>query len=297
MTGLPLQPLAAWLEPRLGRQLRDLRPVGGGCIHQAWQLVCADGSRLFAKTNRAEALALLEAEAHGLEALARWAPADLLVPRPLALGVAGERAVLVLPWLELTGRNGDWSQLGRGLARLHRASGADHGGRGFGLETDNFIGSAPQRNGWRSGWASFFAECRLRPQLEWAAAAGLALHGAAELLEHLPDWVEAHGCEPVLVHGDLWCGNAGLVAGGGGAIFDPACYWGDREVDLAMAGLFGGFPQAFFEGYSREWPLPPGAERRCEIYNLYHLLNHANLFGGGYLRQAQAVVDRLVGRA
>ena len=114
------------------------------------------------------------------------------------------------------------------------------------------------------------------------------------MLERLPQWLAGHRCQPALVHGDLWSGNAGLLADGAAAIFDPACYWGDREVDLAMAQLFGGFPPAFFEGYVGTWPLEPGAAKRVALYNLYHLINHANLFGGDYLRQAQASINDLL---
>jgi fructosamine-3-kinase len=110
----------------------------------------------------------------------------------------------------------------------------------------------------------------------------------------VPAWLEQHGAQPCLVHGDLWSGNAALTASGSGALFDPAVYRGDREVDLAMARLFGGFPEAFFAGYERAWPLPAGHRGRVRLYNLYHLLNHANLFGGGYGRQAQETIDHLL---
>jgi fructosamine-3-kinase len=117
--------------------------------------------------------------------------------------------------------------------------------------------------------------------------------GATRLLEALPAWLGRHQPEPCLVHGDLWGGNAGLLAAGGAAIFDPAVYRGDREVDLAMARLFGGFPATFFGGYQQEWPLPAGHQGRVELYNLYHLLNHANLFGGGYWQRSAASVEAL----
>lgn len=274
-----------------------MAPVGGGCIHRAWMLQLDGGVRLFAKTNRAPALAMFEAEASGLRALARWADPPLRVPEPLAVGLAGPLAVLVLPWLELDGGAGQgaagWQALGRALAQLHRRSGEGES-RGYGFEADNFIGSAPQVNAWHADWAAFFASCRLAPQLRLAAAAGRRLDGAERLLAELPTWLGSHSCQPALVHGDLWSGNAALLAGGGAALFDPAVYWGDREVDLAMARLFGGFPPAFFAGYGEVWPLPPGAERRTGLYNLYHLLNHANLFGGGYWSQSQAALAALL---
>jgi len=297
-----VDPLAAWLRDQLGIGVVACTPVGGGCIHSAWRLQTANEKHLFAKTSRADRLPLLEAEAEGLLALARVAPPTLVIPRPLALGVAGEQAVLVLPWLELArgpGSPGDWETYGADLARLHRQSlpgGHQQGGvdQGFGWGQDNFIGASPQTNGWSKSWSSFFAECRLAPQLRWLAEKGSPMAGSAPLLERLPGWLDSHGVQPCLVHGDLWSGNGALLADGGGSVFDPAVYFGDRETDLAMARLFGGFPEAFFKAYNEEWPLPRGWRERVEIYNLYHLLNHANLFGGVYIKQAQSVIDTLL---
>jgi fructosamine-3-kinase len=302
MAAAPIDALDDWLRDQLGRRLVDRRSVGGGCIHRAWQLRFADGGVLFAKTNTAAALPQLVAEAEGLLALAAHAPAGLVIPEPLATGIAGDQAVLVLPWLDLeamgggAGQAGAAFQFGQHLARLHRASAARSPGQGYGWPADNFIGSAPQANGWQTTWGVFFAQCRLAPQLAWAARQNEPLEGAAALLELVPRWLAETESQPVLVHGDLWCGNAALLADGRGVVFDPACYWGDREVDLAMAQLFGGFSPSFFEGYSSRWPLPPGARERVALYNLYHLLNHANLFGGGYWPRAQACLVNLLSR-
>jgi len=291
--------LAAWLQRECGLTLRALVPVGGGCIHRAWRLELADGERLFAKSNRLALRPLLEAEAAGLAAVAAVAVPRLVVPQPLALAELGGEALLLLPWLELGGGSGQrneihWRQLGGDLAALHRASLRGHNG-GFGWPHDNFIGAGPQRNGWSERWGPFFAERRLGPQLAWAARNGRRLEGADALLERATAWLAAHPAEPCLVHGDLWSGNADLLAdGAGGALFDPAVYRGDREVDLAMTQLFGGFPPAFFAGYEAAWPLPPGHRQRRDLYNLYHLLNHANLFGGGYWRQAEQSMASLL---
>ena len=297
-------PLAAWLHDQLGIRLKARTPVGGGCIHSAWCLEASDGTRLFAKTNKAHQLPLLEAEAEGLEALAAVAPSGLRVPTPLARGLADGQAVLVLPWLEL-GRTtacppGSWAAFGADLARLHRGSlpsdlQASSPSGSFGWDRDNFIGTSPQRNGWRESWSTFFAECRLKPQLDWLTRRGLAIEGAERLLALLPTLLEGHSPEPCLVHGDLWSGNGALVAGGGASVFDPAIYQADRETDLAMARLFGGFPETFFQGYNEEWPLAEGWQRREPIYQLYHLLNHANLFGGAYTGSAQTVIRSLLG--
>ncbi|QVL54605.1 MAG: fructosamine kinase family protein [Cyanobium sp. M30B3] len=289
--------LAAWLASELDETLLGVAPVGGGCIHSSWCLRLASGRQLFAKTNSAERLPLLQAEVEGLRVLAAWAEPPLRLPQPLALTTLEGQALLLLSWLDLahgSGAGAGWRQLGESLARLHRASAGGNGGRGYGLDHDNFIGLAPQRNGWTPDWAEFFRSERLEPQLAWAAAAGQALTGAERLLALLPEWLNGHGPMPVLVHGDLWSGNAALLRGGDGALFDPSCHWADREVDLAMAELFGGFPPAFFAGYEAQWPLPQGYRERRPIYNLYHLLNHANLFGGGYWRRAQQCISSVL---
>ncbi|KEF41931.1 MAG: fructosamine kinase [Cyanobium sp. CACIAM 14] len=301
-------PLAPWLAERLGVELVDRSPVRGGCIHSAWCLRLADGSRLFAKTNAASSLPLLEAEAGGLRALAAAASeAGLRLPEPLALGALVPMAVLVLSWLDLGRGSGDgtaepWRRTGAALARLHRhslslrCSEADRPGQAFGWVTDNYIGTSPQANGWEGHWGRFFVERRLVPQLARLASKGVVLGGADALLGQASGWIDGHHPDPCLVHGDLWSGNAAVTHDGVGAIFDPAVYRGDREVDLAMASLFGGFPAAFFRGYQEEWPLPDGHERRADLYNLYHLLNHANLFGGSYRDQCQDGIDRLMRR-
>jgi fructosamine-3-kinase len=293
------QVMARWLAQQ-GLELAAMQPVGGGCIHRAWRLELRDGSQRFAKTNRAALLPVLEAEADGLNALRAAAQLEPTaaplpsIPEPLALAELEGEAVLLLSWLELGGGSQQgWLELGQGLARLHRSSLASSDGR-FGWHQSNFIGSSSQHNNWRGSWAAFFSEQRLGVQLELAAAAGRALAHGAELLEQVPQWLAAHEPEACLVHGDLWSGNAGLLVGGGSAVFDPAVSRSDREVDLAMARLFGGFPAAFFEGYEQEWPLPAGHRQRVDLYNLYHLLNHANLFGGGYWQQSAASIQALL---
>ncbi len=301
-------PLTTWVQDRLGTAVAALRPVGGGCIHRAWALELVDGRRLFAKTNGARHLPLLEAEADGLAALAAAAAGDPVVPRPLHWGERDGQALLLLEWLPLQGSAvgrrpppgagdsagaGGWWGLGAALARLHRRSLGEADGR-FGWHRDNAIGASPQPNGWRGRWGEFFAEQRLGPQLAWAARRGRRLAGAEALLVRVPQWLESHGAEPCLVHGDLWSGNAALLEDGRGALFDPAVHRGDREVDLAMARLFGGVPEAFFAGYAATWPLPEGHRRRVELYNLYHLLNHANLFGGSYWSQSQQSLQALL---
>ena len=296
------------LSDLLGQEVRLGTMVSGGSIHRAQELLLTGGDRLFLKSCAAERQPLLEAERQGLAALAAASdPAQpLRIPAVQACGRLGDRAVLVLEWLPLQrgGSGGDreqaWRGFGAALAQLHRRSAearSSAAGTGaFGWAEDNWIGSAPQRNRWCRDWATFFVEHRLEPQLTWAARLGHPFRGADALLKSAGAWLRDHQPAPSLVHGDLWAGNGGLLVDGGGAIFDPASHWADREVDLAMAALFGGFPPAFFAGYEATWPRPSGHRQRQALYNLYHELNHANLFGGGYRNQAQATIDALLSR-
>ncbi len=270
--------------PLAGQTLRAVQPVGGGCIHQAWSLTLDDGQRLFAKTGGSDAMALFTVEAEGLVALHAHAEPELLVvPRPLATAQLANGAVLLLPWLDLGGR--DQHALGSGLALLHRASADASPGR-FGWHRDGFIGAGPQPGGWREQWGEAFVELRLRPQLKLFSGRVFDADVLETLLRNIANLLDQDDVAPSLVHGDLWGGNAGTLSDGRGCLYDPACWWADCEVDLAMTKLFGGFTSDFFSAYRSVIPDRPGAEGRVEIYNLYHLLNHANQFGGVYISQS-----------
>ncbi len=264
-------------------------PLPGSALNRAARLAIG-GERFFVKLNDAARLSMLEAEADGLEAIARTN--TVRVPTVVGSGAAGGQAFLVLEHLAF-GRGGDGvaAELGRGLAALHRV----HGSR-YGWHRDNTIGTTPQINAWGRDWLAFFAERRLRFQLGCVAGKGfgdLARRGE-RLLARLPERRAAHDPPPSLLHGDLWGGNWGALVDGEPVIFDPAVYYGDREADLAMTELFGGFPKAFYAAYAEAYPLAAGYEWRRDLYNLYHLLNHVNLFGAGYARQAAGLVDRLL---
>ena len=237
----------------------------------------------------------MQAEAEGLEALIPCA-GSVVLPRPLALGVAQGRALLVLDWLDLAGGDrAGWERLGRGLAQLHRRSLELTPAPGlFGWQGDRWIGAGIQLGGWQRSWGTFFAQQRLADQFQRLAAQGVRCPQSERLLELLPPWLEQHQPDPCLVHGDLWPGNAGVLQGGRPCLYDPAVSYSDREVDLAMARMFGGLPEAFFAAYNDEWPLPAGAEQRLIAYNLFHLLNHANLFGGSYVDQSRRSVEALL---
>lgn len=266
----------------------DWGPGGGSSLNAIASLSLA-GRRFFVKTNDAHYAPMLEAEADGLAAIARTKA--IRVPAPVAVGVAGGLAYLVLDWIEFR-RGGRDAALGRALAAMHRQAGPR-----FGWHRDNTIGTTPQANAWSDAWAAFFRDRRLAPQLALAAQRGHvgALQRSGErLLDALPALLGAHAPQPSLVHGDLWSGNAGRLAGGEPVIFDPAVYYGDRETDIAMSELFGGFGADFYAAYDEAWPRADGYGVRRTLYNLYHVLNHLNLFGGGYRAQAQAMIGEML---
>ncbi|CAM2068260.1 Fructosamine kinase family protein [Sulfidibacter corallicola] len=275
----------------LDREIRPAKvtPVGGGCINQASCLSDQHGTRYFVKTNRESARDMFAVEAAGLEAI--QATQTLRVPRVLGFGCHGGRAYLALEWLDLgSGRSEDAHRLGRDLARLHQCDVGDR----FGWHRDNFIGSSPQPNPWESDWATFFLEHRLRYQVDMAHRNGHRFARFDRLAERVPDLLRGLTIRPALVHGDLWTGNAAYTETGVPAVFDVAAYYGHGETDLAMSELFGGFGTAFFEGYTELRPLEAGYPLRRTLYNLYHIINHFNLFGGGYASQAQSMIDALL---
>lgn len=263
--------------------------LGGGDINSAYRFEAKDGSRYFVKVNDAGRRAMFAAERVGLEALA--ATRAVRVPRPLAQGVAGPFAYLVLEYLEF-GDRGDARRLGEQLAALHRATAPR-----YGFDLDNTLGTTPQPNAWMGQWVDFWRERRLGYQLKLAERNGYAgrlRDLGTQLLDALPAFFAAYTPQPSLLHGDLWGGNHAYLADGTPVIYDPAPYYGDREADLAMTELFGGYGPEFYGAYRAAWPLDAGYAVRKTLYNLYHILNHAHLFGGGYARQAEGMIQRLL---
>ena len=277
------------------------RPVGGGCINEGLR-VRTRGGDFFLKWNAKAGEEFFRVEAEGLEALA--GAGAVRTPAVRARSRKGDEVSwLLLEWIhEARPDDASWSRLGGALARLHRGPCGD--GR-YGWHTDNLIGSLPQPNRWTDEWGRFWAELRIRPLARELRTRGTltarqlatierAAAGVGTLLEPA---AAADG--PSLLHGDLWSGNVLFArredgsGGGDPVLIDPAVYLGHREVDLAMSRLFGGFPRSFYRGYEEEWPLQPGPARRRPAYELYPLLVHARLFGGGYvgaaLRAARAV--------
>ena len=265
-------------------------PVAGGSIHQALRYRTPHGS-VFLKIGPARGAPMFAAEGAGLRALAE--ANAIRVPAVLATGEIAGRAFLCLEWLELVAPTRvSAAGLGQRLAALHRCHTTEHG-----WEQDNFIGSTPQCNRRDASWPRFFRERRLLPQLDLARdnrADPLTLDRGQRLAESLEDFFTTHRPRPSLLHGDLWSGNWGATREGEPAVFDPAVYYGDREADIAMTRLFGGFDASFHAAYEADWPPEAGAAQRLTLYNLYHVLNHFNLFGGGYLTQARSMIDRLL---
>ena len=288
----PFAALAAEINRLAGARCAPLpeRRLAGGSTTACYRWP-AGGGALFVKVAARAALPMLEAEADGLAELER--AQALRTPRVVACGTAGGGAFLALEWLEAGATTAASEQrLGERLAAQHALTAPE-----FGWRRDNTIGTTPQANGTLASWTEFYRERRLGPQLTLAAARGngaLLGESGERLLDALPALLAGHRPPPALLHGDLWGGNWLATTTGEPVVFDPAVYYGDREADLAMTRLFGGFGPAFYRAYEQAAPLSPGAELRGELYNLYHVLNHANLFGGGYAAQARAMIGRLL---
>jgi fructosamine-3-kinase len=231
---------------------------------------------------------MFEAEAAGLTELID--AQAIRAPKPVTHGLAGGESFIAMEWLDIE-QPGDDSKLGEQLARLHSKN-----WHAFGWRRDNTIGSTHQANPVTDNWISFYRDWRLQPQLALAAQHGAAssvIDGGARLLAELGALFPGYKPQPSLLHGDLWSGNTGFCDGMP-VVFDPAVYYGDRETDIAMTELFGGFSQDFYTAYNAAWPLDPGYSTRKRLYQLYHVLNHFNLFGGGYARQARTLIERLL---
>ena len=262
--------------------------ASGGCINSAGSIETTK-SEYFVKWNKAGQFpGMFKAEFEGLQHLA--VNTELHIPRPIVYGETEEHTFLVMENIQTTARaDSYWQALASGLISIHRASDAQ-----FGLDTDNYIGSLPQANTLEETWPEFFVLHRLTPQLKLAFDSGKMSRSSISALDTLTTRLPAMIPEeiPSLLHGDLWGGN--LITGGSGepVLIDPAIYYGHREMDLAFTRMFGGFGEEFYEAYDDLWPLEPGFEERVDLHNLYPLLVHVNLFGGGYISQAERFLKR-----
>ena len=263
------------------------KSVAGGCINRSYRLETNRGC-FFVKTNSAKSLDLFKAETKGLEAIRN--SKSVRCPHFLYYGIVKGNSVLVLEYISMKKGNDYGMQLlGQQLALMHQTT-QDY----FGLAIDNHIGETPQPNTPDNNWVTFFKKHRLSHQFNLCQRKGLAIQGTQKLIENLEYFFADYTPAPSLLHGDLWGGNIGFDSDGSPVIFDPACYFGDREADLAFTEMFGGFTRAFYESYSKDYPLDSGYVVRKRIYNLYHELNHYYLFGGGYGIQAQETIHFLL---
>ncbi|UQB42250.1 fructosamine kinase family protein [Thiomicrospira microaerophila] len=269
-------------------ELQNITPVAGGDIHQAWLLETSQ-AKLFLKLNRAQSAPVFAAEAWALQHIQQ--SQTIRCPQVIALGQTDQQAWLLMEYIALSGRGDDFKR-GQALAAMHQTQHSQ-----FGWEQDNFIGHTPQRNTWTQEWLDFYRQQRLEPQLALAKQQGASqrlIEKGQQLAENLAVFFEHYQPVPSLLHGDLWAGNSAFSAQGEPVIYDPASYYGDRETDIAMTELFGGFSPAFYQGYNQAWPLDASYQQRKPLYNLYHILNHFNLFGGHYQHQAEQLITQLL---
>lgn len=271
--------------------LRAWQPISGGDISNAGRIQTAQGE-YFIKWQVNPPAGFFEAEAAGLRALAA---AGARSPQVIAVGCAGPQSFLLLAWIDASPRKDDSAAetLGRDLAALHREPGPY-----YGFSADNYIGRLPQPNLASASWISFYGEQRLAAQRKIAVQRGRLPTERARrldrLIDSLGDWIDERALQPSLIHGDLWAGNWLVSKSGDPLLIDPAVCYADREMDLAMARLFGGFPARFFTAYAEACPLLPGWEARVDLYQLYYLLVHLNLFGEGYGAAVDAALLRLL---
>jgi protein-ribulosamine 3-kinase len=280
---------------RTGREVTGTAPVGGGCINETMQVILDDGSRYFLKQNRISLRDMFEKEAAGLRILEDATGGDggtIRIPEVIGLTDDFEsgQAFLILSFIDEGRRTGDFDRrFGQALAEMHR-----HTEPRFGLDHDNYIGRLPQKNERRDTWTDFFIECRLEPQFAMARGRGFFDGAARQSLDRLgkrlPELLPDE--PPSLLHGDLWGGNYLCDSENRPVLIDPAAFYGHREAELAFTTLFGGFGRDFYTGYEEQWPLQPGFRDRRDIYNLYPLLVHVNLFGGMYVSQTEAILRR-----
>jgi fructosamine-3-kinase len=264
----------------------DIREVSSGHSHKAFKIT--DGRmRFFVKINQKIHLLNFKAERESLEHLQK---AKLFtIPKVVCYGIVGEHAFLVLEYLTLTEGNAEnWYQFGQMLAQQHK----NHTQNMYGWQEDNYIGLSPQPNQWQKKWSHFFAEQRIGFMLQLLAEKGHHLADIDKVVGVVNNLLTGHCPVSSMLHGDLWTGNTGFHKDKP-TIYDPALYYGDRETDIAMTELFARLPSAFYQGYQETWPLDLGYEYRKPIYQLYHVLNHALIFGGQYLQSAQATLKNM----
>jgi len=269
---------------------KSIEQVHGGDIHNAWRIEFSN-KKLFLKRNIRNKK-FLEFEKYCLQNLRKYINQEnLVIPEVIAYKNIKNIEILLIEWIDMY--NFDQKKLGKGLGELHLKS-AESNPKMFGFPVEGFIGTTDQKKGLEDNWIDCFLNLRIIPQLLILKSRILDKEIINKVKEKIKSELLNHKPINALVHGDLWSGNAGMDKNGKGVIFDPASWWADNEVDIAMTKLFGGFKKEFYEEYHKIFPIKNGFEKRIIIYNFYHILNHANMFGGGYLKQVQDYVKAIL---
>ena len=269
---------------------KSIEQVHGGDIHNAWRIEFSN-KKLFLKRNIRNKK-FLEFEKYCLQNLRKYINQEnLVIPEVIAYKNIKNIEILLIEWIDM--HNFDQKKLGKGLGELHLKS-AESNPKMFGFPVEGFIGTTDQKKGLEDNWIDCFLNLRIIPQLLILKSTTLDKEIINKVKEKIKSELLNHKPINALVHGDLWSGNAGMDKNGKGVIFDPASWWADNEVDIAMTKLFGGFRKEFYEEYHKIFPKKNGFEKRIIIYNFYHILNHANMFGGGYLNQVEDYVKAIL---
>ncbi len=269
---------------------KSIEQVHGGDIHNAWRIEFLN-KNLFLKRNIRKKK-FLEFEKYCLQNLRKYINQEnLVIPEVIAYKNIKNIEILLIEWIDM--HNFDQKKLGKGLGELHLKS-AESNPKMFGFPVEGFIGTTDQKQGMEDNWIDCFLNLRIIPQLLILKSTTLDKEIINKVKEKIKSELLNHKPINALVHGDLWSGNAGMDKNGKGVIFDPASWWADNEVDIAMTKLFGGFRKEFYEEYHKIFPIKKGFEKRIIIYNFYHILNHANMFGGGYLKQVEDYVKAIL---
>jgi len=269
---------------------KSIEEVHGGDIHSAWRIEFSN-KKLFLKRNIRNKK-FLEFEKYCLQNLSKYINQEnLVIPEVIAYKNIKDIEILLIEWIDM--HNFDQKKLGKGLGEMHLKS-AESNPKMFGYPIEGFIGTTDQKKGWENNWIDCFLNLRIIHQLLILKSTILDIEIINKVKEKIKSELLNHTPINALIHGDLWSGNAGMEKSGKGVIFDPASWWADNEVDIAMTKLFGGFRKEFYEEYHRIFPIKKGFENRIIIYNFYHILNHANMFGGGYLKQVKDYVKAIL---
>ena len=269
---------------------KSIEQVHGGDIHNAWRIEFSN-KKLFLKRNIRNKK-FLEFEKYCLQNLRKYINQEnLVIPEVIAYKNIKNIEILLIEWIDMY--NFDQKKLGKGLGELHLKS-AESNPKMFGFPVEGFIGTTDQKKGLEDNWIDCFLNLRIIPQLLSLKSRILDKEIINKVKGKIKSELLYHKPINALVHGDLWSGNAGMDKNGKGVIFDPASWWADNEVDIAMTKLFGGFKKEFYEEYHKIFPIKNGFEKRIIIYNFYHILNHANMFGGGYLKQVKDYVKAIL---